>query len=657
MNAKSTRILKEARAIFWPWCAVLIVGGLALFQQQPRYIVFGSNVTEIGLIFCILVILLLPTLSFGSEFQHRTLPLLLTQPVNRMEIWGEKVMVAVAAVLSAALVVSYGWQTVFQHDPKPFVFFGALIITSVPSATYWTLLARSTLGGLVLSWMVPYAIGVAAWLNLPKRIQETGDLSSPAAIPMVATAVIALIIYSGVMLWLGRRALARFQVAGGMAGNDLLMAASEVMPEVLTGWLRCRPTEPLRNLVRREIRLLRSLWPLCAISVAAWIFNVTFQLIPQGPERPSNVAFFAFVITIFLGVVLVAILAGTLSQGEEKNWGTHAWHMTLPVSASTQWLMKLAVAVSASVLFAALLPMAVLLVGGWMRGSLWMYMSPKLLWVWPTEIALITLAAFWCSCVVKGTVRAALWLFPVMMGLFVAGRTGGWFAELIGSSGSGIVQTAVGWLDPIRFARLLQLYAGAFPEESVVAIMLAPMFAFALIQSHRLFREEAEESKLYVLRRLTPLLGLCLTGVFVFSLFVECAMEAWRQQDRILRETHAAIEELRPPANLPSEGLQLLTANDLEKAVPLSGPTRAWLRDSRIDVQAEPSVGNANVSRSRVAGGFLLLVKVAPGKAALPYSAVIRGTRGGRTCSLTFAPVAPAGFVVQRYGRLFASCE
>ncbi len=33
MNAKTTRILKEARPLFWPWCAVMIASALPLVLQ------------------------------------------------------------------------------------------------------------------------------------------------------------------------------------------------------------------------------------------------------------------------------------------------------------------------------------------------------------------------------------------------------------------------------------------------------------------------------------------------------------------------------------------------------------------------------------------------------------------------------------------------
>src|ERR1019366_294267 len=103
MNAKATRILKEARPLFWPWCAVVIAGVLPLVHPL-------HSMRWISLIGFYLGIPLLATLPLGNEFQHRTLSLLLSQPVRRMEIWGEKLSVTVVAVLSAVLVFAIAWR-------------------------------------------------------------------------------------------------------------------------------------------------------------------------------------------------------------------------------------------------------------------------------------------------------------------------------------------------------------------------------------------------------------------------------------------------------------------------------------------------------------------------------------------------------------------
>jgi hypothetical protein len=44
----------------------------------------------------------LAVLPLGNEFQHRTLPLLLSQPAERMRIWAEKMGITLVAVLGGS---------------------------------------------------------------------------------------------------------------------------------------------------------------------------------------------------------------------------------------------------------------------------------------------------------------------------------------------------------------------------------------------------------------------------------------------------------------------------------------------------------------------------------------------------------------------------
>ncbi len=49
---------------------------------------------------------LLATLSPGNDFQHRDASLLLSQPIDRMEIWGEKMSVSMVATLSTTTITT-----------------------------------------------------------------------------------------------------------------------------------------------------------------------------------------------------------------------------------------------------------------------------------------------------------------------------------------------------------------------------------------------------------------------------------------------------------------------------------------------------------------------------------------------------------------------
>ena len=142
MNAQ--RMYKEARPLFWPWCAVVVAGALPLLHPpSPLY--------EIGRLGFLLGIPLFAALPFGNEFQNRTFSLLLSQPISRMEIWREKLSITAIVVFTAALVFLSFWRASGVHGGRGFLGYAAgAAIVLVASAPFWTLFTRSTVGGLFL---------------------------------------------------------------------------------------------------------------------------------------------------------------------------------------------------------------------------------------------------------------------------------------------------------------------------------------------------------------------------------------------------------------------------------------------------------------------------------------------------------------------------
>jgi polyhydroxybutyrate depolymerase len=538
MSPRTTRLRKEVRALFRPWCAVMILCALPLFH-------ISRSLSEISVAFCYLGIPMLAALSLGYEFQHRTLSLLLSQPVGRMVIWGEKMSVAFVAVLSAALVFCYGWQSAFQQDPKLRVFAGVYLIATVPSATFWTLLTRSTIGGFLLNGIFPYILILMHW----KDIFGPNPSPAPSVTGLWITAFAALC-YAGVMLWLGGRKLARFQVAGGMAGDDLLMAGPNVMPEALAGLFRCRPTGAVLNLIRKEFRLLRPLWLISFLSLLYLTCLTTFKFLllrESADVRLEGVQLVLYT-PLILFPPLIAILAGGLSLWEEKTSGTKSWHMTLPVSARRQWLIKLVMAMFTGLVCAVLLPVLVMVVLGFIFGSTFMFVDQAmagltiaggsiglaggsifgLLFMMVVQTIpgllltalLLTVASFWCACAVNGTVRAALLFVPTIGATLLAGRCGGWIAPKL-------VELVVSRFDPFRDFRFinavsnlhLQLFVlGATPLR-LVALLLVPTLLIAVIQSYRLFRAQLPDSILSVIRNLLPLAITAFLSAFCLAAF------------------------------------------------------------------------------------------------------------------------------------------
>src|SRR5207249_8601728 len=121
-----------------------------------------------------------------------------------------------------------------------------------------------------------------------------------------------VIAYSALMIWLGRRALLRFQAQEGIQAGESFVPGARAVPRFVAEWLRCRPAQPLANLLRRELRLLRAWWPLALFSIAAWAFSAAFVLPLMSAGQRTAAADIIFGLTACFSVLL-SVLAGALS--------------------------------------------------------------------------------------------------------------------------------------------------------------------------------------------------------------------------------------------------------------------------------------------------------------------------------------------------------
>ncbi len=145
MTATTVRLKKEARALFWPWCALLIAGALPV-------ILANSYTKKLCGVSFFVGVPMLAALAFGSEYQQRTFSLWVTQPLSRAQLWGEKMGVMWCAALSAGLVSGFGlfsftWPELDVTWKMAAV---AGVLAATASAPYFTLSAGSTLGGFAL---------------------------------------------------------------------------------------------------------------------------------------------------------------------------------------------------------------------------------------------------------------------------------------------------------------------------------------------------------------------------------------------------------------------------------------------------------------------------------------------------------------------------
>jgi ABC-type transport system involved in multi-copper enzyme maturation permease subunit len=567
MHGRTVRLKKEARALLWPWCVVMLAGVLAAIPYLSH-----SLRESIGFLGLLGGIPLLAALPFGNEFQHRTFSFLLSQPAARADILREKLIVAALAVVSASVVFFFSWVR-----EGHWALASLYLVASTASGTFWTLSARSTMGGLALS-AIPLTLFQAGAIGLGINLWHD--------IPAATIAVLAALAlgYASLTLWLGARKLANFQVTGGIAGGDLVMAGPSFLPDAWTGWFRYRPAQPILNLIRKELRLLRALWTIALPAVAYLIFLTVFKLLPDHAHVSfENLGRLELALAPLMAMPLMAILAGCLSLGEERASGTHSWHMTLPIPAGRQWLIKVLSALFMGFLCAGLLPAIVLLLGGNLSFGGPVYMvDPRAVFDWMYMAPVLTLAGFWFACAVNGTMSAAVLFVPATALVYLAARIGGMLGQQLAA--------LTGTLRDVVVARF-QLSPLAFTNGRSNGLVWLLVLLVAVIQSYWLFRTIPQDSIPAIIRRLVPvtltafLCGFCLNAVWTVN---------WQP----FPEVQDAMERLHVDGRTGQ-----LATDDLSKASTLSPLTRRWLHGSSIAVA--PDQRHAGYSATiRLAGGL-----------------------------------------------------
>lgn len=560
MAARIVRIKKEARALFWPWCAVTLAGALPFFFPN------SSVAAKFNLLSFFFGLPILATLSLGNEFYHHTFSLWLTQPVSRMRLWSEKTGVMIAAVLSAGVVS--GFAMFLFALPRVELIYSkaaalAYVLIIISSATFWTLAARSTAGAFVLIGFIWWAI-----YTFLRKVgsSELGLLPTPPA-ALLAAVTISL---AALMFWLGARKLARFQVTGATSGEDLLMAGPSLMPEALADWFRCRPSGAVLNLIRKECRLLRPVWVIALLTSGYLALLAIFRLLPSPPVLlPETVREWAVLGPPAMTSIGLLGLSGMLSLGEERTSGTYAWHMTLPISTRTQWVIKLLVAMFAGFACSVLLPLLAMIAIGTAYGSPFMFIYTSAL---PDELivyAILIFACFWCACAADATMRAATWAMPVIAAIPFASAGGLWLGRQVADATGTLKDLVIAafHLSPLALATVTDF------ARSKVLWLFIPTLLLALIQSYWLFRTARQYSALRMLRSLAPLVAL--TILWSFSVSAGFLASHWEP----FEETRRALDKL-----------QMLTANreitdeQLQSAASLSASTRRWLAGSTIKI-------------------------------------------------------------------------
>jgi hypothetical protein len=523
-----TRLIKEIQIIFPLWLVVTLAG-LVPRLSSDYSMSFGlwEFLSVVGFYVGIPLLAVLP---IGLEFHFRTFPMLLAQPVDRRRIWAEKMLIITGSVFTTGSVYAFGWETALYRDPETKLTAILWLVMTVCSAVFCTLMARSLIGGLFLI-ATQVVLFVASFLGMvllsqPPSPNYVVKFSFHAGILLwIAT----ILFYSLLTLRLGRRAFLRFEDSRSENSN-FLSGRPRLQPRLFGGWLRSRPSAPLFNLVAKEARLL---WPIGVFGVLGTFAVAALEVwrFYASPDAQllNRLSLAEFIVATFFGGLAV-FLSGTLSMGEEKALGVQAWHIVLPISLRTQWLVKFVMTLIASVL--AMAPVLIASAAGFdLPDDLERLLDPILLWV----VALTVVLGFWCASAVKGTSRALLWLCPVIAIVGVGAKVG---VDLSLITKSGRLLDSLGLLD-LQFSPQAQdLLHEMFRSRFAPAVIVISVLIAAMVQSYRLFRMEMQDGHTPLLRALVPLVIIA-----VLSGFAQETLEQASYRHRPLTAPEGTIDK------------------------------------------------------------------------------------------------------------------
>ncbi|MBI3416654.1 MAG: hypothetical protein HY043_15285 [Verrucomicrobia bacterium] len=379
--------------------------------------------------------------AFGTEFAHGTMAQLLAQPVNRSRLWSEK-MLALGVALAPTIGVAC-WLAISPFDEPQFraTILGLMAmfipLCAICATPYLTLLSRSTIGAVVFSIMVPLLVlgvcsALAQLLSNAGFLDELGMEATARSFPneqaFVLFAFAALTLYCAAFAWLGYRKFKNYEVIEQFPAE---MRLGDVF-EIPLRWMSasCFPSRrsAVWSLIAKELRLQHMTFMLTAVF---WLLQAAAVIFIKAAHPLSGDVY--WLVPFVLHVALIPVVVGGLCVAEERNLGLLGWHLTLPVSAFKQWLIKLAVCLPLSLLLGVVLPYGCMLVAHAAASEI---PSPGSLESWPVLLAclaqlLITGTAIYGSSISHNTLRA------IVLGMVMA---------VAWSIAVGVIQRATGFL-------------------------------------------------------------------------------------------------------------------------------------------------------------------------------------------------------------------
>ena len=386
----NTRLIKETRDL------LPILAGSLLLIAAP-YLIFHLNDAGLGYAVLGLACAVMGGSSFGNEFQHRTISLLLAQPIARSVLWRDKMLILGGGMLASLLVLVVCLQVCRPGVGVESWLVPVLIsLCAFCGAPCWTLLLRHGIGGMVCAVAIPgLLLGVNALLA--ERLLDEQTIAQ--------VLVLIVVLYCALVYWLGYAIFKRLEAVDGPSRELSLPAGLEAFFMRPLTSVSSRFQSPFATLLKKEFRLQQISFLLAGLFVLVAVVSACLNNYHRDLAQGIIAA------DIFIYVVILPLIAGATSVAEEKGWGIAEWHLTLPPSALEQWSVKMLAVLSIGMALGLVLPVALFLAGSVLfsqpNNISSVPSAPELL-CWTLGSLLLTSVAIYAASISKNTLRAIL---------------------------------------------------------------------------------------------------------------------------------------------------------------------------------------------------------------------------------------------------------
>jgi ABC-type transport system involved in multi-copper enzyme maturation permease subunit len=398
-------VRKEFSALWVPWLACLaVMAGCALE---------GGMWSRLVMPIYFLGAMALGALSMGHEYSHRTLTLLLSQPVRRGRVFAQKQGVLAALLLTlfiaAIFVMSYATgRPVTGHSSQRTAALVLPVAYGLLLAPCLTMLCRSAIAGTVFSLAIPGLLFTAGELVAATKYGGHSQ-AEHLSMAVVWGSALGLCAIGGVMSWW---TFMRLEATEGH-GTEIRLPRWLRLSRAVSASPGLTRHHPVWLLVKKELRLQQMTLAISGLYVAGWAGVVAMRYL--NPH--IGLDFFNVLIVFYSG--LIALLIGSLACADERQMRTLECQVLLPMATWKQWIVKVAVVLGLSIILALGLPQ--LLTGGmaWLPSDV---QHGPLAWALRAlPVVVLTIGSLYVSSLCTSGLWALLMSLPAMLGtvLFV----------------------------------------------------------------------------------------------------------------------------------------------------------------------------------------------------------------------------------------------